>query len=61
MKISFGELLNRGDWDEVCEKLGLNVWCIAEGVVDKEDEIELSAKQAFELGLVEIKHEFQEE
>jgi len=33
------ELFDNYDWDEVCEILGLNRWCVNEGQLDMDDEL----------------------
>lgn len=39
-------------WEEVCELKGINPWAIAEGLMDKEDEITFTLEEAVSLGLV---------
>lgn len=38
--------------DEVCEIVGLNPWCLDEGLATGEDTIELTEEQAKKLGFV---------
>jgi len=46
------DLLDRGVWDQACDLLGLNVWAVAEGLMDSDDEVTLSEEQARKLGLL---------
>ncbi|MCK4251922.1 hypothetical protein KAX97_10765 [candidate division WOR-3 bacterium] len=39
-------------WEEVCELKGMNSWAIAEGLMDKEDEITFTLEEAVSLGLI---------
>ena len=45
-------LLKCNNWDDLCEKIGLNPWCIKEGLVDGEAELELDYEIAKEYGIV---------
>jgi hypothetical protein len=44
--------LQRGIWDDLCDMKGWNVYAINEGLMDSDDEIELSAEEATKLGLI---------
>jgi hypothetical protein len=48
--IKLGELF-KYDWIHACEVLGLNEWCINEGLADENDEITLTEEQAKEIGI----------
>lgn len=54
MKIitTFGELQDKGVWEQACEMLGLNEWCINEGLALSDDEITLTEEQGKKLGLL---------
>ena len=49
--LTLGKLMDNYDWEEVCEVLGLNEWCLNEGLTDREDEIEITLEQAKKLGI----------
>jgi len=53
VKVTVRELMDKGVWDEVCELLGLNPWCVNEGLMDSSEEIELTETQAKQMGLLE--------
>ena len=40
-------------WDRMCEKYGINEWCLNEGRADKDDTIEITLEDAELYGLVE--------
>ena len=40
-------------WEEMCEKYGINEWCLNEGMADSNDTIEVSLEDAEHWGLVE--------
>ncbi|HEY9408896.1 MAG TPA: hypothetical protein VIP77_04885 [Jiangellaceae bacterium] len=46
------ELMDRLRWEEACDMLGLNVYAVAEGLMDGGEEITLSEEQAVTLGLL---------
>ena len=48
---TLGKLIDNYDWEEVCEVLGLNEWCLNEGLAHSYDEVELTLKQAEKIGL----------
>ena len=43
--IKVRELFDNYDWDEVCEILGLSVWCINEGQLDMDDELDFDDEE----------------
>lgn len=51
IKITLGELLEKHDWEKACKILGLNEWCLNEGLAKSDDEIELTEEQSKELGI----------
>ena len=52
MKVTLQELMDNYDWDKACEVLGLNPWCINEGLATGDDEEEITEKQAREIGIL---------
>lgn len=54
MKISItaGEAMDKGIWMEICELTGLNDWAINEGLMHRDDTIDLNEEQAKKLGLI---------
>ena len=40
-------------WERMCEKYGINEWCINEGLADDESTVEISLQDAELYGLVE--------
>jgi len=53
--VTFGEILNApaiGAWDHMCEKYGINIWCLNEGLADSDDEITITLKDAKRYGLI---------
>jgi hypothetical protein len=40
-------------WGQMCEKYGINEWCLNEGRADSDDTIEVSLEDAEHWGLVE--------
>lgn len=52
--ITFGEILDRGRWDEFCELRGLNPWCLNEGRATRDEEATLTYEEAEKLGLLAL-------
>ena len=52
MKLTLRELLHNYDWDKACEVLGLNPWCINEGLASGDEEQEITDEQAREIGIL---------
>lgn len=52
MKIQAHEAMSLGIWVELCELKGLNIFAINEGLMEADEEIELSADDMRELGLL---------
>ena len=54
--VTFRQILDApsmGSWDDMCEKYGINEWCINEGRASDQDEIEVSLADAEKWGLIE--------
>jgi len=45
MKITPREALLLGIWGEVADVKGINVWAIKEGLIDEDEEIEITVEQ----------------
>lgn len=52
MHVRASVLLEMGDWDKTCGILGINPWCINEGLMDPTDMLPLTRTQAELLGFV---------
>lgn len=52
IKITAGELMNRGIWIRFCELTGTNDWALAEGLADSDTEFNLTEEHAYELGIL---------
>jgi len=52
MKITVRELFDRDLWAKYCEISDTNVWAVNEGLLDENDEIELTDKEMQELFLI---------
>jgi len=51
--ISYSEMLDRvSDWDDLCQELGLNPWCLSEGLIDGDDTCFLSEDIAKKYGII---------
>lgn len=50
--ITAEELINIGLWDRFCDKRGINVWAINEGLMDEDEKFVLSWDEAEELGII---------
>jgi hypothetical protein len=53
------ELMDASRWDQACELVGLSSWAVNEGQMDSDEEITLTAEQATELGLIDVKEQKQ--
>jgi len=52
--LKMSELQDKADWmwDEVCEDLGLNPWCLNEGLANDDDEISIDVEIAQKYGII---------
>jgi len=58
IQVKFGDVLNAplvNAWDKMCNKYGINEWCLNEGLADKNDTIMVSLEDAEHWGVVENK------
>lgn len=46
------QLLEKGVWDQYCEEVGLNPWCINEGLMNSNETVELTKEQAIKYGFL---------
>jgi hypothetical protein len=46
------EIIDRGVWDEFCEKRGINVWAVNEGLMNSDEEFTLSEEEAQSYGFL---------
>ena len=56
--VTFGELIDTGNWEDYCEKHHLNEWCVAEGQAESSEETVLTREEAEGYGFLnkDIKH-----
>jgi len=52
IKISIGELIDKGIWLDACNLLGLDEWCVNEGKASLDNTITITSEQAKELRLI---------
>lgn len=52
VNVTFGKILDHGDWDYFCEKYGINPWCINEGLADRKEQYSISVEDAKKMGLI---------
>jgi hypothetical protein len=50
--VKLGDVLDSGHWATVCDKYGLNEWCINEGRADRDDTIDITIADAERYGLL---------
>ena len=50
--ITFRELRDKYNWEKVCDVLGLDLWCVAEGLASDDDEITISEGDARKMGIL---------
>ena len=43
--ITVRELMDDYDWDKVCEIKGLNPWCVNEGLMDSDEELDFDEEE----------------
>ena len=49
--VTAGEALEMGFWERLCDLKGWNVWAVNEGLMDRDDRIELTLEEAKKLGV----------
>ena len=52
--ITAGEALDYNWWERICDLKGINVWAISEGLMDRENEIVLTAEELERLGIFNL-------
>ena len=52
--VTANQILNSGYWKEYCDKHQINPWCINEGLMDADEELEISLKDAIFWGIVKV-------
>jgi len=55
IKVTFEQVLDApliGAWEEMCNKYGINEWCLNEGLVNNDDVIEVSLEEAERWGII---------
>ena len=52
--LTYSEALQKCDnWNALCKRIGLNPWCISEGLVDRDAELEIDYEIAKDYGIIE--------
>ena len=51
IKVTAGEVLDKGDWDTFCDLKGLSVYAINEGLMSSDETFELTLQEAKEVGM----------
>lgn len=46
------EILDKGVWEEYCDENGICHYCMAEGLMDSDEEIELTEEQAIKYNFI---------
>jgi len=54
---TLGEIKDRHDWDKFCEVMGINPWCLNEGLARREDVIWFTIDEAKQCGIVPSDYE----
>jgi hypothetical protein len=49
MKVTFGEMMDRGLWDKFCRITGVSEWCVNEGSASSKSEYELDEEEIRQL------------
>ncbi len=52
IKVTAAEILQSGSWLDFCNERGINEWAINEGLMDREQEFELTVEKAVSYGLI---------
>lgn len=52
MTVTLGLLMDAGNWTKACDLLGLNPWCMNEGLADRNTTQGLTRSQATALGFI---------
>jgi hypothetical protein len=60
IQVEAGTLLDKGCWDRYCEKYGINVWAINEGLMPRNERVDISYSDAKNWGLLKDEEEFQQ-
>jgi hypothetical protein len=55
--LTAGEILDKGCWEEFCDKHGINPWAMNEGLMDSDEEFTFTEEEARVLGLLPQKDE----
>jgi len=51
--VTIRELMDYGVWDDYCEKVGWDVWCVKNGRADSSEEVSLDKETAMQYGFIE--------
>ena len=46
------EAITYGYWENICNLQGINIWAVNEGLMDGDEEIELTIEEALKLGII---------
>ena len=50
--VTADEARTEGYWDKLCEMRGINIWAVAEGLMDSNEEFKLTLEEALELRII---------
>lgn len=50
--LTVDEIFDRGIWDEVCQMKGFNEWAVKEGLIDSDEPVTFTEKEAKQLGIL---------
>ncbi len=56
IEVEFGDILDAplyDSWDDFCDKYGINVWCINEGLAERNTTIKVDIKDAKRWGMID--------
>lgn len=54
MKITPAELIKLELWEVFCQKTGLSVWAIYDGLIDRDELIFITIEDAQEMGIIKF-------
>lgn len=52
VRVTLGEIYNFGAWDIYCDTVGLNRWCLNEGMADSSETVCLTPHEVKKFGLL---------
>lgn len=55
IEVTFGEILDSGNWDRFCADYGYNLWMINEGLATRRDEVEIDLDDFMDYGIMDAR------